>query len=363
MRVLLIGASGVVGQLLCAELRKKPGWKIGLAGRRRAPLAALAAMFSPPAAVLPCDVEIAAQLTAAIDQFHPELVVSVVGNYTQSGVSVARVCLQAGVMFLDICDEPKPMAALRELHDEAVQAGVPLIIGGGTAPQTSSALLRLILERSGPGVDVRFGYVLGLNRYGANAVQTVSRGVSGLMSHDVPHDLWTIGPVIPFPAPFRALAIRRYPVPETVFLESWPGIKRWYAGARLSFGWLNAYIRLLQQLGMTQWGVARFWNTFVAALFRGLYWTNCAARGIAIGIEVEKAGRIVRGQLYHPEMSRLTAYALSIALDDLSAQRPAPGVWWGHEVVNPQSLLQRLEAYGTQWSISEHPSAAAATAN
>ena len=356
MRVLLIGASGVVGQLLCAELRQKTGWTIGLAGRRRPPLEALAATFSPPAAVVPCDVEIASELAAALKQFRPELVVSVVGNYTQTGVNVARTCLQAGVMFLDICDEPKPMAELRGLHAEAVAAGVPLIIGGGTAPQTSSALFRLIMERSGPGVDVRFGYVLGLNRYGANAVQTVSRGVSGLMSHDEPRGLWTIGPVIPFPAPFRALAIRRYPVPETVFLEDWPGVKHWYAGARLSFGWLNAYIRLLQQLGMTQWGVARFWNLFVAALFRGLYWTNCATRGIAIGIEAEKDGRIVRGQLYHPEMSRLTAYALSIALDDLSTKRPDPGVWWGHEVVNPQTFLQRLEAHGVQWSISEHRS-------
>ncbi len=353
MRVLVIGAGGIVGRLLGAELRRQTGWTVGLAGRTVAPLEVMAREYSPRAAVFRCDVGDRESLEAAFQAFAPDLVVNVAGNYTTTAMTVAEACLAARVMLFDLCDEPKAMVALRSLHDLAVAAGVPLVIGGGTAPQTSCSLLRLVMEQAGEGVDLRMGYVLGLNRYGPNAVQTVSRGVSGLMSPDQPTDLWTVGPKLTFPPPFGPLAIRKYAVPETVLLDDWPGIIRWYAGARLSLGWLNAYIRLLQQLGMTDWGVARFWNSPAAFLCRGVYATKCAAAGIAVGIEARTGPRAVLGQLYHPEMSQLTAHALAVALEQFAQTRPQPGVWWGHEVVDAASFLRRLEPRGVVWSVRQ----------
>lgn len=356
MRLLIIGASGVVGRLLCGELRKRSDWTLILAGRNLAPLRALAADFSPVASVLSCDLGRRDSLDSVLRQAQPDIVVNVAGNYTSSAMTVAEACLDARVMLIDICDEPKAMALLRTVHERAVAAGVPLVIGGGTAPQTSCALLRLVLERSGPGVQLRMGYVLGLNRYGPNAVQTVSRGVSGLMSHDQPEDLWSVGPLIPFPKPFGPLRIRRYPVPETILLENWPGVESWFAGARLIFGWLNAYIRLLQRLKLSNWGVTRFWNTIVSGICRAVYYTRCAPQGIAIGVEAERDGRCVRGQLYHPEMSQLTAHALAVSLDQFLVARPNPGVWWGHEVIDPLQFLKLMEGRGVVWSIDQKTS-------
>lgn len=353
MHVLIVGASGVVGRLLCAELPQQTGWTYSLAGRNVTALDALARTFSASASVHACDLSQPGSLSDLIAAGAPDVVVNLAGNYTTTGVQVARDCLASSTMLVDICDEPKPMVQLRALHDAAVAAGVPLVIGAGTAPQTSCALLREVMSRCEPGVALRFGFVLGLNRYGPNAVQTVSRGVSGLMSHDAPTDLWTVGPVIPFPRPFGPLAIRKYPVPETVLLDSWPGVDSWFAGARLIFGWLNAYIRLLQTLGMTEWGVSRFWNGLVSRICRGVYLSHCAAPGIALGIEAERAGRIVRGQWYHPEMSQLTAHAVLLSLEQFARRKPAPGVWWGHEVIEPASFLDQLAARGLVWSVQE----------
>lgn len=351
MRLLIIGASGVVGQLLCAELCKRPQLTVALAGRTVAPLTKVATTFNPAAAVYQCDVSQPATLDAALQAFQPDLVLNLSGNYTTTAMTVAEVCLAAKTMLFDICDEPKAMVALRGLQGRAVAAGVPMVIGGGTAPQTSCSLLHQVMEAAGPDVTLRMGYILGLNHYGPNAVQTVSRGISGLMSHDQPTDLWTVGPLMHFPPPFGPQKIRKYPVPETLLLDTWPGVKAWYAGARLSFGWLNAYLRLLQELGMTPWGVSRFWSSTVALICRGLFLSRCGADGIAVAIEAERDGRTVIGQLYHPEMSQLTAHALAVSIGLFEAQRPQPGVWWGHEVVDAASFLKQLESRGVVWQI------------
>jgi|GEM_PF-5624025 len=359
MRILILGASGVVGKLLCAIVKSwdQHVYTWGLAGRSVAAMEQVAGSFPIRPAVLSCHVEQPESIRQVLREFQPDLLIHVAGTYTSVGTSLVEVCLQERVMQIDICDEPTTMQALRGLHDRAVEAGVPIIVGAGTAPQTSCALLEKVLEKvlekSGAGVAVRFGYVLGMNNYGPRAVQTVSRGISGLMSDDKIDTLWKQGPVLHFPPPFGPLRIRRYPVPESLVLHDYPEITSAYTGARLSWSTLNAYFHLLQKLRMSPWGLARFWNVPVAAMCRMGYALKLGAPGIAVAIEAEKDGRIVLGQLYHPEMSQLTAHALALMIQHIERQRPAPGVRWGHQVLPADELLHALQPLGTVWSVSE----------
>jgi saccharopine dehydrogenase-like NADP-dependent oxidoreductase len=69
-----------------------------------------------------------------------DVVMNCVGPFFRFGVTVLEAALEAGVDYLDICDDPEPTKAMHELHDRAQTAGITAIVGLGASPGITSML-------------------------------------------------------------------------------------------------------------------------------------------------------------------------------------------------------------------------------
>lgn len=69
-----------------------------------------------------------------------DLVMNCVGPFFRFGVPVLEAAIEAGVDYLDICDDPEPTRDMHELHDRAKAAGITAIVGLGASPGITSML-------------------------------------------------------------------------------------------------------------------------------------------------------------------------------------------------------------------------------
>jgi saccharopine dehydrogenase-like NADP-dependent oxidoreductase len=69
-----------------------------------------------------------------------DVVMNCVGPFFRFGVEVLEAALEAGVDYLDICDDPEPTKVMHELHNRAQAAGITAIVGLGASPGITSML-------------------------------------------------------------------------------------------------------------------------------------------------------------------------------------------------------------------------------
>jgi saccharopine dehydrogenase-like NADP-dependent oxidoreductase len=69
-----------------------------------------------------------------------DMVMNCVGPFFHFGVRVLEAALEAGVDYLDICDDPEPTKAMHELNSRAQAAGITAIVGLGASPGITSML-------------------------------------------------------------------------------------------------------------------------------------------------------------------------------------------------------------------------------
>jgi len=69
-----------------------------------------------------------------------DLVMNCVGPFFRFGVPVLEAAIEAGIDYLDICDDPEPTKTMHELHGRAKEAKVTAIIGLGASPGITSML-------------------------------------------------------------------------------------------------------------------------------------------------------------------------------------------------------------------------------
>jgi len=69
-----------------------------------------------------------------------DLVMNCVGPFFRFGVPILAAAIEAGIDYLDICDDPEPTQAMHELHNRAKEANLTAIIGLGASPGITSML-------------------------------------------------------------------------------------------------------------------------------------------------------------------------------------------------------------------------------
>ncbi|HME90873.1 MAG TPA: hypothetical protein VKE49_05585, partial [Myxococcaceae bacterium] len=274
------------------------------------------------------------------------------------GINVARAAVEHGVNLVDIGDEPLYVREVLTLHEEARARRCRLVIGSGTAPQTTGALLRLVLLRSGPGVDVCVGACFGINRVGPKAVRTALEAVSGLISLPEAPPVWQAKRTVNFGPPFHPLKLRTYPLPETVYVPAMPGVRSSSLGATLPEEWQNSTIGFLRRIGFARFS-ARTWlatplTAFIAGVETRMARRGVAGSGIALYVEANRDGAPEVATLFHPDMTDLTAQALALTVGYLlgSTADPYFGVQLAHDVLEPQQFLDSLKPLGAQWELA-----------
>jgi len=128
MKVVCLGAAGGMGSRAAEELGKVPGIdRLVLADRVRAGQVDTVV-----------DVSDADALRRVLSD--ADLVLNCTGPFFRFGVPVLEAALDTATMYVDICDDPEPTAAMFELDQRAKDAGVGALIGMGASPGLSNLL-------------------------------------------------------------------------------------------------------------------------------------------------------------------------------------------------------------------------------
>jgi saccharopine dehydrogenase-like NADP-dependent oxidoreductase len=138
-RILLLGGSGVFGSRIARLLGRANEAELLLAGRRRAPAAALAEELCKAGATVRAIVLERRDLGAMLRRERPHLVIDASGPFQEQGYEVARAAIAAGASCIDIADGRAFVTGIRALDADARTAGVSVISGASSVPCLSSA--------------------------------------------------------------------------------------------------------------------------------------------------------------------------------------------------------------------------------
>jgi saccharopine dehydrogenase-like NADP-dependent oxidoreductase len=137
-RILLLGA-GAMGSLAAQTAASFP--EVGsllIADFNLTAAQSAAAACGDKAQATRIDVTNRAELQALMGQ--AEVVMNCVGPFFRFGVPVLETAIDAGLDYLDICDDPEPTKAMHDLHDRARAAQITAIVGLGASPGITSML-------------------------------------------------------------------------------------------------------------------------------------------------------------------------------------------------------------------------------
>lgn len=76
-----------------------------------------------------------------------DVVMNCVGPFFRFGVPILEAAIEAGVDYLDICDDPEPTKRMLDLDEKAHAAGTTAIVGMGASPGVNNLLGAMVYER------------------------------------------------------------------------------------------------------------------------------------------------------------------------------------------------------------------------
>lgn len=104
-----------------------------------------AVLDSPKVSTMQLDVLDKEKLIETAQKF--DVVLNCVGPFTKFGVPILETIIEAGVNYVDICDDHDAAADLMELNDKAEAAGVTALICMGTTPGISNIQARYMYDK------------------------------------------------------------------------------------------------------------------------------------------------------------------------------------------------------------------------
>jgi saccharopine dehydrogenase-like NADP-dependent oxidoreductase len=143
LRILLIGASGTFGARLARLLAQEKGIALILAGRRRAPLDALAAEIGHNAVAV---LDRAALTADDLRRLAVGLVIDASGPFQLMEPHVIETAIAAGVHYLDIADGREFVIGVSQFDAAAKAAGVAVISGASSTPALTNAAFDQIIK-------------------------------------------------------------------------------------------------------------------------------------------------------------------------------------------------------------------------
>lgn len=308
--VLVVGGTGYFGRLLVEDLRQHVGCTVVTAGRRRADV--ILDLTRPPT------------LSAALDR--AGIVVCAAGPFQKMPVTLAQLCIERGIHYVDLADDRAFVLQVRALGRAAKTSAV--CAGWSAVPALSAALTRMAAHEL-PSIEEIFVQIAPGNRF-PRSHATVSSLVSSVGKPfrvwrdnrwtDVTG--WSAPREFEFPSPVGKRVGFMVDVPDLEIFPELFGAKRveFRVGAELPV--LNQAVSLLARTGwnwskaatLARWGMAAF-------QFFG-------TSGGAVGVEVTGGGKRCRAcVLADTDGQRIPVLPASVMCAQLlSGQREHRGV-------------------------------------
>jgi lysine 6-dehydrogenase len=219
VRITVLGGSGQMGRV-AAQALARTGAQAVVADR------------VPPSGDLPASVEFIptdaaskASILAAVAG--SDAVMNFVGPYYRFGTDIAAAVIDAGLPYVDVCDDADTTVELLALHDRAVERDVPLITGAGGSPGVLNMLARIAAS----------GFTVVDRLLAAWVIEPHAEGGPAVIAHTIhcvadPYPAWRDGETIirrahadgaattfPFPSPIGPVQVRDIGHPEPVTLS------------------------------------------------------------------------------------------------------------------------------------------------
>ena len=142
--ILIIGGYGNFGKRICESLIKLNDIKLIVAGRNQGEANDLANKLNRQrenaAAALVVDGK-QSDLSQQLASSGAELLVNASGPFQNQDYTIAQVCIDAGVHYLDLADSREFVVGIDSLDEKAKAAGVSIVSGVSTVPALSSAVV------------------------------------------------------------------------------------------------------------------------------------------------------------------------------------------------------------------------------
>ncbi|HKN98069.1 MAG TPA: saccharopine dehydrogenase NADP-binding domain-containing protein [Pseudonocardiaceae bacterium] len=156
MTWMVYGAYGYTGELVAKQAVARGELPV-LAGRSAEKLAPVAERLGCPQVVVALDDRSA--LRAALADV--DVVAHCAGPFARTSADMVDACLDTGTHYLDITGEIDVFEAIYARHDEAEQAGVVLLPGGGFDVVPTDCLAAMLAERLPGASELELAFTLG----------------------------------------------------------------------------------------------------------------------------------------------------------------------------------------------------------
>lgn len=348
--VLLLGGLGRIGGSVAQDLIVHTDACLTLAGRRAA---AAVSLTHPRQRYLALDVADGAGLRRAIAT--SDLVIHTAGPFGYRDSLVLQTCLDLGVNYLDVADNPPYVERALALSAQARAAGVTAIVSTGVFPGISNSMARQGVEALEQPEAIHLSYVVaGSGGAGVTVMRTTFLELQHPIAAWIEGRWQAIAPYsqrqrVTFPAPYGDCAVywfntieamtlpRSFPVQTvTTKFGSLPDVYNhltWLMAHAVPKGWLR------QPKNIESLAEISYRMTEVSDRFSGI--------GIAMRVDVQGQHRgspaTVTSTFACPDTAQAAgAGAGSVAQLLLTGQLHKPGVWPVEQAVTTPQFLSTL---------------------
>jgi len=153
-RIVVLGGGGGVGGVAARALATaKEVTQLIVADARLDAAQATVALLPKGGAATACTVDAGSPESLAAVLAHADVVLNCVGPFYRFGPPVLRAAIEAGVNYVDVCDDLAPTRTMLELHAEAERRGVRCLVGMGNSPGLANVLVKLCADQLLDSVD------------------------------------------------------------------------------------------------------------------------------------------------------------------------------------------------------------------
>lgn len=362
-RVLILGGLGRIGNSVAQDVMAHTDAALTLAGRRSADDVSLS---HPRQQYLVLDVADGEGLRRAISAC--DLVIHTAGPFGYRDSQVLQTCLDSGVNYLDVADNPPYVDRALALRQQAETAGVTAVVSTGVFPGISSSMARQGIEAVEQPEAIHLSYVVaGSGGAGVSVMRTtflelqypISAWIDGHRQNVAPYSQrqW-----VTFPEPYGDCAVYWYNTIEAMTLpRSFP-----VQTVTTKFGSLPDFYNHLTWL--MAHGVPKAWlrqaqniESLAAVSYRMTQFTDrFSGTGIAMRVDVQGRNEdalITKTLMFTGADTTVAAGAGagSVAQLLLSGDLHKPGVWPVEQAVTTPQFLTTLQQ--RQLSIQIHEDA------
>lgn len=284
-----------------------------------------------------------------------DVVLNCVGPFYEWAEPVIRGAMDAGLNYVDICDDHDPTERMMQMDEEVKKAGILALIGCGWTPGLSNILARYGAEKLGVSDEIRISWVGGAaDSTGFAVVKHVFHALTGKVPQYIDGELVRVDAGsgmerVLFPEPIGDVGVLYCGHPEPLTIPKYiEGVRTCTLKGALIPEWQNSLAKVFVKLGLTGGRRRKHWLAKAIHAIEDVFRAGgLPISGIRVDIRGERRGkekRLILGAA--DRMYRLTGITAALTTAMVGrGQITGEGVYPPEAKIEPKKILKELEKY------------------